>query len=111
MEIVTEMLRKCVEENAHSVLNQGDYNEKYKALAERYGSIKKGLEGIEEKRLERSAKKASILDFIKEVEQIDEVITEFDEELWKGIIEKVVVNIEGKIAFKFKDGIGLDWNV
>lgn len=111
MEIVTEMIRKCVDENANNVLNQDDYNEKYKSLAEKYESIKKGLEGIEEKRLERRAKQESILAFIKELEKREGLITEFDEEPWNGSVEKVVVNIEGKITFKFKDGIELDWNV
>lgn len=53
MEIVTEMLRKCVEENANNPLNQEEYEERYNALAQRYESIKKGFEEISEKRLER----------------------------------------------------------
>ncbi len=44
MEIVAEMLRKCVEENANNALNQIEYEEKYNVLAQRYESIKKGLE-------------------------------------------------------------------
>lgn len=111
MEIVTEMLRKCVEENANSALNQIEYEERYNGLAERYESIKKGIEGIEQKRLERSAKKENILDFIKELKQRKGLITEFDEELWNGTIEKVVVNTEEKIMFVFKDGMELEWNI
>lgn len=109
--VVTEMLHKCVEENAHSALNQAEYEEKYKALVERYENIKMGLEEISQKQLERSAKKGNIVEFIKEFESKDSLITEFDEELWKGIIEKVVVNIEDKITFIFKDGMELDWNI
>lgn len=36
LEIVAEMLKRCVEENTHTVLNQEEYEERYKALAERY---------------------------------------------------------------------------
>ncbi|WP_023975760.1 hypothetical protein [Clostridium beijerinckii] len=43
MDIVTEMLRKCIDENANSALNQVEYEEKYNALAQRYESIKKDL--------------------------------------------------------------------
>lgn len=109
MEIVTEMLRKCVEENAHTTLNQAEYEERYKTLAEKYESTKKGLEGIDEKRLERSAKQENIMTFIKELEQIEGLVKEFDEELWLGTVEKVIVNTEEKITFIFKDGIELEW--
>lgn len=105
------MLQKCVEENAHSALDQAKYEKRYKALAERYESIKKGLEGINEKRFERSTKQENIMAFIKELEQRDGLITEFDEELWNGTIEKVMVNTEDKITFIFKDGMELEWNI
>jgi len=111
MEIVTEMLRKCVEENANSVLNQIEYEERYNALAQRYQSIKDKLEGIEEKRLEKSAKHERILVFIKELNQREILVTEFDEELWNGSVEKVVVNVEDQITFIFKDGMEIDCNI
>lgn len=111
MEIVTEMLRKCVEQNAHSALNQAEYEKKYKALVERYENIKMWLEGINEKRLERSAKQESILAFIKELEQREGLITELDEELWKGTVEKVKVNSGEMVTFVFKDGMEIEWNI
>lgn len=111
LEVVTEMLRKCVEENSHTALNQTEYEERYKTLAEKYESIKKGLEGIDEKRLEKNAKQENIVAFIKELEQREGLIAEFDEELWKGTIEKVVVNTEVNIAFVFKDGMELEWMI
>lgn len=111
IEIVTEMLRKCVEENAHSVLNQEEYEERYKALAARYESIKKDIEEINEKRLERSAKQERIEEFIKILEKSYIILTEFDDELWNAVIEIVKVNSEKDITFVFKDGFELQWNI
>ncbi|PRR84511.1 recombinase family protein [Clostridium vincentii] len=111
MEIVTEMIHKCVEENAHSTLDQAEYEERYKALVERYESIKKGIEGINEKRLESSAKHESIEAFIKELEKREGLVTEFDEDLWNATIEKIMVHSENEITFVFKDGMELDWNI
>lgn len=111
LEIVAEMLRKCVEENAHNTLDQAEYQEHYSGLAEQYESIKKGLEVINEKRLERSAKHESNVAFIKELEQREGLITEFDEELWSGTVEKMIVNTKDKITFVFKDGMELEWNM
>lgn len=111
MEIVTEMLQKCVEENAHSALNQEEYEKRYKDLAERYENIKKGLEGINEKRLEGSAKRERIEEFIKVLENIPIILIEFDDELWNVVIEMVKVNSEKEITFVFKDEFELQWNI
>ncbi|ADL50572.1 recombinase family protein [Clostridium cellulovorans] len=111
LEVISEMLKKCVEENAHSALNQDEYEERYKALAERYENIKKGLEEIDEKRLERSAKHESSIAFIKELEQRESLIIEFDENLWTGTIEKIIVNTKEQITFVFKDGMEIEWNI
>ncbi|CDF58639.1 recombinase family protein [Thermobrachium celere] len=111
LEIVTEIIRKCVEENAHKALNQEDYNEKYDAPVERHESFKEELERIEEKRLEQTAKKEKILEFIKELESREGLVTEFDEELWIGVVDRVVVKREGKISFVFKDGMEVEWDI
>lgn len=89
----------------NSALNQMEYEERYKALAERYESINKGLEEISEKLLERSNRQENILAFIKEFEKRKGLIIEFDEELWNGIVEKVLVHMDEKITFVFKDGM------
>lgn len=111
LEVVTEMLKKCVEENAHSALNQAEYEERYKDLAARYESIKKDIEEINEKRLERSAKQERIEEFIKILEKSYIILTEFDDELWNAVIEIVKVNSEKDITFVFKDGFELQWNI
>ncbi|WAG61791.1 zinc ribbon domain-containing protein [Clostridium estertheticum] len=60
IEVVTELLQKCVEENAHITLDQAEYKKRYTTLAERYENIKNGLDEINDKRLERRAKRESI---------------------------------------------------
>jgi len=111
IEVVTKLLQKCVEENAHSALDQAEYEERYTTLAERYENIKKGLDGINEKRLERRAKRESIVTFMRELEHRDGLVAEFDEDIWNAAIEKVVVYSEHEITFAFKDGIELEWNI
>ena len=111
IEVVTELLQKCVEENAHSALNQAEYEEHYTTLAERYENIKKGIEDIDDKRIERSAKRKRIVAFMQELEHRNRLVTEFDEELWSATIEKVVVHSEDEIIFTIKDGMELDWGI
>lgn len=110
-EIVAELLRKCVEENAYTALDQAEYEERYISLVERYENIKKGLDEINDKRLERSAKRESIEEFIRMLEKSNTIIVEFDEELWNTAIEMVRVHSEKVITFIFKDGMELKWNI
>lgn len=111
LEIVTELLRKCVEENAYNALNQTEYNERYTALADRYEIIKKGLVEINEKHLERNAKRESIKGFMMTLEQSDNLLTEFEEGFWNATVEEVKVHSEHEINFVFKDGMELELNI
>jgi hypothetical protein len=111
LEIVTEMLRKCVEENAHNALDQTDYEERYKSLAERYEAINKKITEINDRHLERNTKRKRIDEFIKMLEKNTAILSEFDEELWNAVIEIVRVNSEKDITFVFKDGFELQWNI
>ncbi len=107
-EVAAELLRKCVEENAHSALDQGEYQQHYTSLVERYEAAKKGLDEIDNKRLERNAKRESIGAFIRMLEKSDTLLTEFDEELWNATVDAVTVHPEHEIVFTFKDGMELN---
>ncbi|WAG66491.1 hypothetical protein LL037_04915 [Clostridium estertheticum] len=100
-----------MEENAHSALDQAEYEERYTTLAESYENIKKELNEINYKRLERSAKRESTVAFIKKLGQRDVLVSEFDQELWNATIEKVEVHSQQEIIFIFKDGMELEWSI
>ncbi|MFV0499380.1 MAG: hypothetical protein ACK5NF_05045 [Bacilli bacterium] len=42
--------------------------------------------------------------FIHGLEQKEQMITEFDEELWSAVLESIVVGVDGNMTFRFKDG-------
>lgn len=48
---------------------------------------------------------------MRELKHREGLITEFDEELWNGTVEKVVVNTEEKITFVFRDSMELEWYI
>jgi len=110
-EVVAEMLRKCIEENAYTAIDQAQYQEHYTGLKERYETIKKGLGEIDDKRLECNAKRESIEAFIQMLRNSDTLLIEFDEELWNATVETVKVNSEHDITFAFKAGMELEWNI
>jgi DNA invertase Pin-like site-specific DNA recombinase len=107
IEVVTELLRKCVEENANTALNQDEYNKKYAALADRFEKAKTALREIEDKKLERAAKREMVTAFMRELERRNGLIAEFDEGLWNAVVERAVVESVFQITFRFKDGTEL----
>lgn len=110
-EVVAELLHKCVDENARSALDQQQYQQRYTSLVGRYEAVKNGLKKIDDKRLERNAKRESIGVFIREIEQRDKLMNEFDEGLWITTVDAVVVHPEHEITFIFKDGLELNWKI
>ena len=97
-------MRKCVEENAHTPLNQNDYNIRYAALVARYETAQSRLYNINEEKQNRAVKRDSILRFISDLERCGELLTEFDEALWCEVVESVTVYSENDVAVTFKDG-------
>lgn len=108
---VVDIIRKCVEENSNTAIEQQDYNKKYSTLVENYNDIKKKLEAIEVKKIERAAKKQKILRFIETLRQSNEILLEFEETIWNAMIELVKVNSHESITFIFKDGTEIDWEI
>ncbi len=102
-DIVMELMRKCVEENARTVLDQNEYNRRYDALLERYEATQNGIAEINEKLLERTAKREKITRFLDDMKRHDKLLTEFDEKLWLATVESVTVHSESKMTVTFKD--------
>ena len=102
--MVTELIRLCVDENARSIIDQAEYQQRYNGLVARYEKAKGRQEKIEELRQARWAKRKQLDAFMANLLQQDSVLTEFDETLWFAVIDKVMVNASDDIQFAFRDG-------
>jgi len=110
-DVVMELIRKCVAENAHSAIDQSDYMTRYSALLERYEIAEGRLKAVSEERQERTVKRENIACFIRTLKKNDSLLTEFDDELWFATVDRVIVQSEYEITFRFKDGTELAWIV
>ncbi len=102
--MVTELIRQCVDENARSIIDQAEYQQRYNGLVARYEKAKDKLEKIEELLQARRAKREQLDAFLATLLQQDSVLTEFDETLWFAVIDKVTVYATDDIQFTFRDG-------
>jgi len=103
--VVAELIRKCVAENAANSQDQEAYLERYKGLKVRYEVAAQRLKQIEDQRTERKQRRQKMLEFIRMLEQADGLVTEFDEGLWNAAVEKVIVQRDGCMVLWWKNGM------
>ena len=104
MEVVAELIRKHIDENAHTALDQTEYQAKYNSLASRYQKLQAEEEGLKKKRDEREAMAENIGAFMFSLYEQEDVITEFDDKLWLASVEKAIIRADEKITFIFRNG-------
>jgi DNA invertase Pin-like site-specific DNA recombinase len=108
-EVVMELTRKCVQENATAALDQNEYQRRYDGLAKRYEATRARLAEIDAARLERGAKRTNITRFLKTlVKQGDDIVAEFDEELWYITVDFITVHADGRLTVTFRDGFAVE---
>ena len=108
-EVVLELMRKMVQENARIVQDQTGYKAKESSMAERYGKASKRLAEVGKDIVARNAKRSEMASFLKILDGRDELLTDFDEALWLGIVHQMKVQSGTKFTFVLKDGREVIW--
>ena len=104
IDVVTELMRRCIADNASQALDQEDYLAKYSLLSARYDAAKEKLAALEQKRQERNAKAEEIGGFIFELMEHDAALTSFDVRLWLEVVDYATLHNDGRLVFKFRNG-------
>jgi site-specific DNA recombinase len=106
-EVVVGLIQKTIEENAHTPLDQTEYERRYNELAGRYDALNQKLEDNEIQRLTRRARCEKLTKFIDRLGSSDKLLMKFDEGLWNATVETVMVGLGSLIIFKFRGGMTL----
>ena len=104
MEVTVELTRKAIADNAHSALDQQEYQQRYNDLCQRYEKAQARLSEVEDQRLERTAKRVKIKLFLEQLNARDTLVETFDEELWYSTVDFVTVLENKELIFTFRDG-------
>ena len=102
IEIVAELSRKAIYENAHVAIKQDEWIKENNGYIERHDKASKRIEELKTLKGERQNKWLMMYGFIREMEDREVGIIEFDEKLWNAVVKKVTVDGEGKFVFRFK---------
>jgi hypothetical protein len=101
--VIMELIKKCVDENACTVLDQEDYERRYNDLIERYEAAKERLNELSNIRQGLMTKHQDMTQFLETLMHTGNLITEFDENLWNAMVESVTVYSRGRLVLRFKD--------
>ena len=104
MEVIMELIRKAIDDNAHTALDQQAYQQRYNDLCQRYEKAQARLGELETQRLERTAKRVKIRMFLEQLNAHDMLADTFDEELWYSTVEFVTVYTDRRVVFTFRAG-------
>ena len=103
-EVLIELMRKMVQENARVSQDQGEYNARYSSLTERYDKARKLLAEVGDQIASRNARQSELEGFLKMLEDRKGLLTEFDESLWMGIVHQMKIDSSGGFTFVLKNG-------
>lgn len=104
MEVVTELMKQAIAQNASMEMEQEEYTARYNALAERYQNAADRHKAVEAECASRTSQRKRLTTFVKQLMDSDEKVAEFTPTLWNTMVEKVTVNVDGVLHFTFKNG-------
>ena len=80
--VVSELIQKCVDENARIAIRQEDYQQHYSGLVTRFENAKTRFEKVDGLIQEKKMRRQKVEAFLDTLEKQDELIAEFDDRLW-----------------------------
>lgn len=103
-QVVAELVRTAVKENASTAQSQEAYRKKYEALTERYEKAAAELERLQSLRTARSQQDKKMALYIRTLKKQPEVMDDWNDTIWTVMIEKAIVHRNGEITFVFENG-------
>jgi len=108
MNVVSKLVKKLINENSDTPINQDDYIEKYDGYTNRFNKAKEQHTKLQKTMEQRRLKADIIKEFISEISKLNVLPIEFNERLWSSVIDIVKVYEDERIVFKFKNGIEIE---
>ena len=97
-------MSEYVGENTRRVQNQEEYEHRFNEMGAEYKATENLIAKIKGEILECNARKEKIRQYLNQLKQAGNIVTEFDENLWQSTVESVTVYPEKTLIFTFKDG-------
>ena len=103
-QVVAELVKAAVKENASTAQSQEAYLKKYEALTKRYETAAAELERLQSLRTARSQQDKKMALYIRILKKQPEVMHDWNDTIWTVMVEKAIVHKDGQITFVFQNG-------
>lgn len=104
MDVVSGLIRKCLDENATQTIDQSEYISRYNSLVERYEKLQSRYETLQRKREEQILAAYEIAGCLFAFGELDMLEITFRDNLWNTTIDRVSVYADEHLVFHFKTG-------
>lgn len=105
MAVLAEMMQKCVDENTRVAQSQDEYRQRYEGLVCRFETAKHRFVEAGNLLSEKKARRDMVESFIDSLRKQDGLISEFDEQLWYGLVDYAAVYSKDDVRFAFINGM------
>lgn len=108
LETIRQDIEDLVDRNARKAQNQELYQKEYETLLIEYQEKQKELHEVASALKEQESKSIRLNGFIHQLKQQDDLITDFNQELWQTSVERMDIKEDKKISLTFKNGVRID---
>ena len=102
--VTAELVNKLIKENSKSSMSQDEYNKKYDELTNRYEKTKQKQEELIEARSNKKAQELNMKSFISNLKQVEDKLSDWNEQIWMLMVNSAVVHRNTSITFKLNNG-------
>ncbi|GHU78125.1 hypothetical protein FACS1894188_13110 [Clostridia bacterium] len=104
IENIEFLARQAIAVNARTIVNQEQWDAENKTRLERYRTATERIDKLEKQKSTQLGKSKTIDLFIRNINESEMIITEWNEDLWYATVESMMVSENGELTFKFKNG-------
>ena len=102
--VIAELVNRLVKDNSKTSISLDEYNKKYDELTNRYERTKEKQEELIKTRSNKKAQALNMKSFLTNLNQLDDELVDWNENVWMLMIESAVVHRDSSITFMFHNG-------
>ena len=106
--VVTGLIQKWVKENAQTAQDTEAFMAKCREYDDRYRELQSKVEALEEEKRVRQGRVKRFELFLRSLKKQHGELSSFDESTWLAVIETVLVKPDGKLVFRFANGMDVE---
>lgn len=102
--VLSELVKNLIQEHSKSKSDNIEFNDKYDSLNSRFENCKEELQRLTAEKNIKDGKALKMTSFIKNFQDSSELLSNWNEHIWRLLVESAIVHNDKTITFRFKDG-------